>query len=85
MGHPPHPFTLRQLQYAIAVAEVRNFGRAAALCGVSQPSLSAQLGQLEETLGVRLFERGGRGVLVTVAGQDLVARARRVLLETDDL
>jgi len=85
MSHAPHPFSLRQLQYAIAVGEARNFRRAAELCGVSQPSLSAQLGQLEETLGVRLFERDRRGVLLTVAGQDLVVRARRVLLEADDL
>jgi LysR family hydrogen peroxide-inducible transcriptional activator len=83
--HAPHPFSLRQLQYAIAVGEARNFRRAAQLCAVSQPSLSAQLALLEDTLGVRLFERDRRGVLLTAAGQDLIARARRVLLETDDL
>lgn len=85
MSHAPVPFSLRQLQYAIAVGEARNFRRAAELCHVAQPSLSAQLAQLEDALGVRLFERDRRGVLLTVAGQDLVARARRVLLETDDL
>jgi LysR family transcriptional regulator, hydrogen peroxide-inducible genes activator len=81
----PHPFTTRQLQYAVAVAEARSFRRAAALCGVSQPSLSAQLAQLEQVLGVRLFERDRRQVLVTQAGEDLLARARRLLVETDDL
>ncbi|HVV15718.1 MAG TPA: LysR substrate-binding domain-containing protein [Polyangia bacterium] len=81
----PHPFTIRQLQYAVAVADERSFRRAAALCGVSQPSLSAQLAQLEGALGVRLFERDPRQVLVTQAGQDLIARARRLLVETDDL
>jgi LysR family hydrogen peroxide-inducible transcriptional activator len=81
----PHPFTTRQLQYAVAVADARSFRRAAALCGVSQPSLSAQLAQLEEALGVRLFERDRRRVLVTQAGEDLIARARRLLVETDDL
>jgi LysR family hydrogen peroxide-inducible transcriptional activator len=81
----PHAFTTRQLQYAVAVADARSFRRAAALCGVSQPSLSAQLAQLEDALGVRLFERDRRRVLVTQAGEELIARARRLLVETDDL
>lgn len=81
----PHPFTARQLQYAVAVAEARSFRKAAALCGVSQPSLSAQLGQLESALGVRLFERDRRRVLPTQAGEAVVARARRLLVETEDL
>lgn len=81
----PHPLTLRQLQYVRAVAEARNFRRAAALCRVSQPSLSAQLAQLEGALGVRLFERDRRRVLLTPAGEELVARARRVLLEANDM
>jgi len=81
----PHAFTTRQLQYAVAVADARSFRRAAALCGVSQPSLSAQLAQLEQALGVRLFERDRRRVLVTQAGEELIARARRLLVETDDL
>ena len=85
MALPPHPFTLRQLQYAVAVADERNFHRAAQLCRVAQPSLSAQLAQLEDVLGVRLFERDRRRVLPTQAGEALVARARRLLLEADDL
>jgi len=80
-----HPFSLRQLQYAVAVAETGGFRRAAERCHVSQPSLSAQLARLEEVLGVRLFERDRRRVLPTLAGQGLVARARRVLTEADDL
>ena len=56
----PHPFTLRQLQYVVAVAEELSFHRAAARCHVSQPSLSTQLAQVEEVLGVRIFERQGR-------------------------
>jgi LysR family hydrogen peroxide-inducible transcriptional activator len=85
MAVPPHPFTLRQLQYAVAVADERNFRRAAQSCRVAQPSLSAQLAQLEDVLGVRLFERDRRRVLPTRAGEALVARARRILLEADDL
>src|SRR5207245_11598061 len=81
----PHPFSLRQLQYAAAVADTGGFRKAAQLCHVSQPSLSAQLAQLEEALGVRLFERDRRRVLVTPAGNEMLARARRVLLEAEDL
>ncbi len=80
-----HPFSLRQLQYAVAVAETGGFRRAAERCHVSQPSLSAQLAQLESVLGVRLFERDRRRVLPTAAGEALVARARRVLVDADDL
>src|SRR6266478_7268417 len=78
-------FTLRQLQYVIAVAETMSFRRAAERCNVSQPSLSAQVAEIEAALGVTLFERDRRGVLVTAAGQELVARARRVLVEANDL
>jgi LysR family hydrogen peroxide-inducible transcriptional activator len=80
-----HPFTLRQLQYAIAVAESLNFQKAAERCHVSQPSLSAQLAQMEEALGVRLFERDRRRVLITAAGREIIERARLILRETDDL
>ncbi len=85
MRSSPHPFTLRQLQYAAAVADLRSFRRAAERCHVSQPSLSAQVIHLEEQLGVRLFERGSRKVLVTAAGEVVLARIRRLLLEADDL
>jgi LysR family hydrogen peroxide-inducible transcriptional activator len=81
----PHPFSLRQLQYVVAVAEELSFRKAAERCHVSQPSLSAQLAQLEEALGVRLFERDRRHVLLTAPGRELLERARRVLLEADDL
>jgi len=85
MGLTPHAASLRQLQYAVAVADARSFRRAAEQCGVSQPSLSAQLAQLEGALGVRLFERDRRRVLLTAAGADLIERARRVLVDADDL
>ena len=80
-----HPFSLRQLQYAAAVAETLSFRGAAERCHVSQPSLSAQLAHLEGALGVRLFERDRRRVLATGAGKTLLERARRILRETDDL
>ncbi len=81
----PHPVTLRQLQYALAVAEFKSFRRAAEACAVAQPSLSAQIAQLESALGVVVFERGTRGVSVTKAGAVVLERARRTLLEADDL
>src|SRR4030095_10642341 len=77
-------FTLRQLQYVVAVADTLSFRRAAERCNVSQPSLSAQIAEMESALGVPLFERDRRGVLITSAGQELVGRARRVLVEADD-
>jgi LysR family transcriptional regulator, hydrogen peroxide-inducible genes activator len=80
-----HDLSLRQLEYVVAVADTLGFHKAAAACHVSQPTLSAQVQLLESVLGVRLFERDRRRVLVTAAGADLVARARRVLLETEDL
>ncbi|WP_419898942.1 LysR substrate-binding domain-containing protein [Roseomonas sp. USHLN139] len=72
---------IRDLDYAVAVAEFLHFGRAAQSRNVSQPTLSAQLRKLEEMLGVTLFERGARGVLVTAAGEALVAQARVILAE----
>lgn len=85
MPFSPHPFSLRQLQYVVAVADALSFRRAAEHCHVSQPSLSAQIAELEEQLGLRIFERNQRRVLVTQAGAVIVERARRLLLAADDL
>lgn len=73
--------SLRDLEYAVAVAEERHFGRAAARCHVSQPALSAQVKKLEEALGLQLFERTPRGVIVTEPGRRLIRQARRMLDE----
>jgi LysR family hydrogen peroxide-inducible transcriptional activator len=81
----PHAFSLRQLQYAVAVADARSFSEAARRCRVSQPSLSAQIAQLEDGLGVRLFERDRRKVLLTRTGERVLERGRLVLREIDDL
>lgn len=77
--------SLRDLEYAVAVAELRHFGRAAERCGVSQPSLSAQIRKLEDLLGVTLFERTSRRVLPTAQGEAVIAQARRVLDEAGRL
>lgn len=82
-GSGPHPFTLRQAQYVLAVADEGGFRRAATRCHVSQPSLSAQIAQLEDALGVRVFERSQRRVLVTPAGEALIARMRALIRDAD--
>ncbi len=75
----PTAVSLRQLQYIVAVADHHGFGRAAEVCHVSQPSLSAQVALAEEALGVQIFERDRRGVRVSGAGATIVDSARRVL------
>jgi LysR family hydrogen peroxide-inducible transcriptional activator len=79
------PISLRQLQYLVAVADLGGFRRAADACHVAQPSLSAQVAQAEQALGVQLFERNRRGVRLSTAGAPLIDQARRVLLAARDL
>jgi LysR family transcriptional regulator, hydrogen peroxide-inducible genes activator len=85
MSLTPLPITLRQLQYIVAVADARSFNGAAKRCGVSQPSLSMQLAEAEQQLGVALFERSRKHVLVTAAGEALLPRAKAILREVDEL
>jgi len=77
--------TLRDLEYLVALAETRHFGRAAERCHVSQPTLSAQIRKLEDSLGVALVERRPRKVALTVAGEAVVERARRMLRDAEDI
>ena len=81
----PSDLTFRQLEYLVALADTLGFHRAAERAHVSQPALSAQIQQAEAILGVQLFERNQRRVLLTPAGAVVVARARRVLREAEDL
>lgn len=76
---------LRELQYLVALADHRNFGRAADVCLVSQPTLSTQIRKLEEELGVVLVERAPRNVMLTAAGAEIVERARRALHEVEQI
>lgn len=76
---------LRDLHYLITVAECGQFARAAKLCHVSQPSLSIQLKKLEEELGVTIFERSGRQLLITDAGRAIITRAQAALREVDEM
>ena len=77
--------TLRDLEYLVALAETRHFGRAAERCHVSQPTLSAQIRKLEDSLGVALVERRPRKVALTAAGEAVVERARRMLRDAEDI
>jgi LysR family transcriptional regulator, hydrogen peroxide-inducible genes activator len=76
---------LRDLEYLVAVAEYRHFGRAAEACFVSQPTLSTQIKKLETELGVELIERASRQVLLTAAGARVVERARAVTREIQEI
>ena len=74
--------TLTELRYLVALAQQRNFGRAAESCFVSQPTLSIAIKKLEEELGVELFERSKHEVSLTRVGERIVEQAQRVLEET---
>jgi len=75
--------TLTELRYIVAVARERHFGRAAATCFVSQPTLSVAVKKLENELGMVLFERGKTDVRVTPLGERIVAQAKQVLEEVE--
>ncbi|HVX47645.1 MAG TPA: LysR substrate-binding domain-containing protein [Mycobacteriales bacterium] len=75
---------LHQLAYFVAVAETRNFTRAAEQVNVSQPTLSQQIGVLERSLGARLFTRMPGRVEITAAGNELMPIARRMLADADN-
>ena len=74
---------IRDLKYIIAVAETKHFGKAAAQCFVSQPTLSGQIKKLEEELGVAIFERTNRSVEITTVGEEIIKHSRMILEQTD--
>lgn len=77
--------TLRQLRYFEALARHSHFGRAADACSISQPALSMQIKELEETLGAVLIERGARQVRLTKFGEEAALRVRDILRSVDEL
>lgn len=79
------PITLRQLRYFDALVRHGHFGRAAEACAVSQPALSMQIKELEDTLGGVLLERSARKLALTKLGEDLAKRVRDILHSVDEL
>lgn len=78
-------FTLRQLRYLVALCDTLSFRRAAEMCLVAQPTLSVQIRELEDHLGVQLFERTRRRVTLTPIGREIAERARGVLRASQDI
>ena len=77
--------TLKQLRYFEALAQHGHFGRAAQACAISQPALSVQIRELEESLGTELFERGARQIRLTNFGEEFSTRVRGILRSVDEL
>ncbi len=75
----------RQLHYAIALCEERNFSLVAEKLGISQPALSKQISNLETELGVKLFERGTQPITVTPAGEHFFSEAKKLRYMEDQL
>jgi len=74
---------LKDLNYIIAVAETKHFGKAAERCFVSQPTLSGQIKKLEDSLGITIFERTKRSVEITHIGKDILAHALNIQEQAD--
>ena len=77
--------TMKQLQYLVALAETRHFGRAALRCHITQSTLSAGIRDLETVLGTPVAERTNRRVLITPVGARIAERAKAVLREAEDV
>lgn len=77
--------TFKQLRYFEALARHSHFGRAADACSISQPAISVQIKELEETLGTELFERSARQVRLTNFGEEFALRVRDILRSVDEL
>ena len=77
--------TLRQMEYLVAIADTGTFSAAAKRTFVSQPSLSTQVRDMEAHIGVALLERGRHGALLTPVGHEMVARARIVLRQVEEM
>ena len=77
--------TLKQFRYFEALARHGHFGRAAEACSISQPALSMQIRELEESLGTELFERAARQIRLTGFGEEFAVRVREILRSVDEL
>lgn len=77
--------TLQQLEYILAVERYRHFGRAAEACNVTQPTLSAMVGKLEEELNAKLFDRNRQPICPTPVGEQVLRQAKEVLSQADSI
>ena len=77
--------TLQQLEYILAVDRYRHFGKAAEACNVTQPTLSAMIGKLEEELNAKLFDRNQQPICPTPIGGQVISQARQVLQQADSI
>ena len=77
--------TLQQLEYILAVDRYRHFGKAADACNVTQPTLSAMVGKLEEELNAKLFDRNCQPICPTAVGMQVISQAREVLKQADGI
>jgi len=77
--------TLRQMEYLVAIADTGTFSAAAKKTFVSQPSMSAQIKDMEGHIGMALLERGRHGALLTPIGNEIVARSRMILRQVEEM
>lgn len=77
--------SFKQLQYALAVEKTLHFKKAAQACSVSQSALSSAINELESHLGIQIFERDNKKVLVTSLGKEVLAKARQIKVQVDEL
>jgi LysR family hydrogen peroxide-inducible transcriptional activator len=77
--------TLQQLKYICALDDERHFARAAEICSVSQPGLTIQLKNLEEEIGIKIFDRKKVPLTPTILGVEIINRAKKILREADEI
>lgn len=75
--------TITQLHYVLAIADYRNFTKAADYCHVTQPTLSTQVQKLEDELGVKIFDRNQKPIQLTEVGKKIVTQAKKIVIESE--
>ncbi|CAD0006742.1 MULTISPECIES: hydrogen peroxide-inducible genes activator [Flavobacterium] len=77
--------TIQQLKYIVALDEERHFARAAEVCMVTQPGLTIQLKNLEEEIGIKIFDRNKVPLTPTVLGTEIINKAKKILRQADEI
>jgi LysR family hydrogen peroxide-inducible transcriptional activator len=80
-----YDMNIRDFQYIVSVAKHKHFGKAAEECFVSQPALSMQIQKLERLLGVKIFERSNKNVMITDVGTAIINKAKNVLEDAEQI